>query len=132
MARKVFMMMAAAALLSAGFVAGLLLRGDFLFPAEKRPAGSQPTTELPQVFRDCPDCPEMVPVPGQAFAAGLYEVTRGQWAAFVKDTERHVQPVQYEFWTCDWQSPGYEQDDTHPVTCVSWHDAQAYVQWLSS
>jgi hypothetical protein len=32
MARKVFMIMAAAALLSSGFVAGLLLRGDFLFP----------------------------------------------------------------------------------------------------
>lgn len=131
MARRVFMIMAAAALLSAGFVAGFLFRGDFLFSVEKQAAGGQPTSELPQVFRDCADCPEMVRIPGQSFAAGRYEVTRGQWTLFVEDTERHVQPVQYESWTCDWQSPGYEQDDTHPVTCVSWYDAQAYVQWLS-
>jgi formylglycine-generating enzyme required for sulfatase activity len=123
--------MAAAALLSAGFVAGFLLRGDFFSSAEEPVSGGLQIGDLPQSFRDCPDCPEMVPMPGHSFAAGRFEVTRGQWALFVEDTERHVQPVQYEPWTCDWQSPGYEQDDTHPVTCVSWHDAQAYVQWLS-
>lgn len=30
-----------------------------------------------------------------------------------------------------WQRPGFPQDDAHPVVCISWHDAQAYVRWLS-
>jgi serine/threonine protein kinase/tetratricopeptide (TPR) repeat protein len=30
-----------------------------------------------------------------------------------------------------WQSPGFEQDDSHPVVCVNWPEAAAYVQWLS-
>lgn len=30
-----------------------------------------------------------------------------------------------------WRNPGFRQSDTHPVTCISWHDAQAFCQWLS-
>ena len=30
-----------------------------------------------------------------------------------------------------WRSPGYEQDDSHPVTCISWNDAQSYLHWLA-
>ena len=30
----------------------------------------------------------------------------------------------------DWRNPGYAQDDTHPVVCVSWEDASAYARWL--
>jgi len=30
-----------------------------------------------------------------------------------------------------WREPGFPQQDTHPVTCVSWHDATAYCEWLS-
>jgi formylglycine-generating enzyme required for sulfatase activity len=31
----------------------------------------------------------------------------------------------------NWQSPGFEQGENHPVVCVSWNDAVAYCQWLS-
>ena len=29
-----------------------------------------------------------------------------------------------------WRAPGFEQDDSHPVVCVSWQDAVAYAAWL--
>jgi formylglycine-generating enzyme required for sulfatase activity/serine/threonine protein kinase len=73
------------------------------------------------------------------FAIGQYEVTRGQFAAFVKATGyrldlgcyareggRQLRPE------LSWAAPGFEQDDRHPVTCVSWRDAVAYVHWLSA
>ena len=31
----------------------------------------------------------------------------------------------------NWREPGFEQGGNHPVTCISWDDAIAYVQWLS-
>ncbi|MFQ5953752.1 MAG: formylglycine-generating enzyme family protein, partial [Kiloniellales bacterium] len=31
----------------------------------------------------------------------------------------------------NWRDPGFPQDDRHPVVCVNWHDAKAYVRWLS-
>ena len=59
-----------------------------------------------------------------AFAAGKYEITRGQWAAFVSATGRADG-------SCSWRSPGFAQQDNHPVVCVSHEDAQAYAGWLS-
>jgi len=30
-----------------------------------------------------------------------------------------------------WKNPYFEQTDEHPVVCVSWNDAQAYIKWLN-
>lgn len=80
-----------------------------------------------------------------AFAIGKYEVTRGEFAAFVRDTGYQsgdkcyifVHDDQEKRWKFDeqsghsWRDPGFAQTDQHPVVCVSWDDAQAYVAWLS-
>lgn len=72
----------------------------------------------------------------QAFELGKAEVTRGQYAAFVRATNH---PDGDGCFVIDggkqadknWRNPGYEQSDDHPVACVSWQDAQAYVTWLN-
>jgi formylglycine-generating enzyme required for sulfatase activity len=30
-----------------------------------------------------------------------------------------------------WRDPGFAQTDQHPVTCISWEDANDYVSWLT-
>lgn len=108
-------------------------------------------------FRDCPDCPEMASIPAgsftmgdnasgesderpvrevsiRAFAAGRYEVTLGEWKAFVAATGRAAPPA--DCYTSagrngSWRNTGFAQDDRHPVACLNWNDAQDYVRWLS-
>jgi formylglycine-generating enzyme required for sulfatase activity len=74
------------------------------------------------------------------FAIGAFAVTRGEFAAFVKATGHKPDQGCY-FWTSttweeradrSWQSPGFAQDDRHPVLCVALTDAKAYAAWLSS
>ena len=77
---------------------------------------------------------------GKAFAVGVTEVTRGEFGRFVHETGHSTgdRCRTYEDGEWDWRSgvswrkPGYSQTDGHPVVCVSWEDAQAYVRWLSS
>ncbi len=103
-------------------------------------------------FRECANCPEMVVVPSgsftmgsptseperqsdegpshtvsirQPFAMGKFHVTRDEFAAFANDTGFSAHQ------NCDWRNPGFSQDGSHPVVCVSWDDANAYVNWLS-
>ena len=63
---------------------------------------------------------------------GRYEVTVGEYRAFVSATGGGAGAGCYAFNDGDsWQNPGFPQTDRHPVTCVSWEDAQEYVSWLS-
>ncbi len=116
-------------------------------------------------FRDCDTyCPAMVVVPPGKFTIGSpmsepgrgsdenpqrivtisytlavarYPVTRGEFAAFVKDTGWKVGPC--EHWDGNsfrveegvgW-SRAFHQTDRHPVVCVNWDDSLAYLRWLS-
>jgi formylglycine-generating enzyme required for sulfatase activity len=76
----------------------------------------------------------------QPFAVARHAVTHGQFAAFINNTNyrltggAHV-PKDRVFLRHDpnasWLYPGFPQDDSHPVVCVNWHDANAYTAWLA-
>ena len=125
----------------------------------------EPQRQPGERFRDCDTCPEMVVVPAgrftmgsargeegrqadegpqrqvqvrQAIAVGRYEVTRGQFAAFIAETGHQAKGCYV--WTGSqarldpaksWRDPGFRQAGDHPAVCVSWQDAKAYVRWLS-
>ena len=71
-------------------------------------------------------------------AVGVHEVTRREFGRFVSSTGRSMEGAcrvwkdgKYEERSGrNWRSPGYTQGDDHPVVCVNWDDAQAYVRWL--
>jgi formylglycine-generating enzyme required for sulfatase activity/class 3 adenylate cyclase len=74
------------------------------------------------------------------FALGEFLVTRKEYAIFAEETEHtglgcFALPVNGISWKFDaarsWNDPGFPQADDHPVVCVSWNDAIAYVGWLS-
>jgi len=78
---------------------------------------------------------------GRAFAVSRFEVTRTEYEAFLRAANHPVgagcisDRAERGNWQPDGASslrdPGYRQEDMHPVVCVSWHDAQAYVDWLN-
>jgi formylglycine-generating enzyme required for sulfatase activity len=76
----------------------------------------------------------------RGFAIGRYEVTRGEFAAFARETGYGPALGCWHFigseWLLDesrsWRDAKIDQTDAQPVTCVNWHDAQAYLAWLSA
>lgn len=124
-------------------VASLCLRA----PAQAESLAAAAAAHLPPgVFKDCPDCPQMVLVPpgeftmgsppgerfraaeaprrvkiAAPFAVGRFEVTFAQWEACVAGGG------------CGGHRPddhGWGGGD-QPVVGVTWDDAMAYVGWLS-
>lgn len=87
--------------------------------------------------------PAMVAIPGKNIEIGKYEVTRGQFAEFVRASgydagnqcvifeDLKEGPKADERSGSHWRNPGFVQDDNHPVTCVNWYDTQAYITWLN-
>jgi formylglycine-generating enzyme required for sulfatase activity len=78
----------------------------------------------------------------RSFAAGRYAVTKGEFAAFVRATQYKTEAETSggcfawsgEKWenhrSFNWREVGFAQTDDHPAVCVTWNDAQAYLQWL--
>jgi formylglycine-generating enzyme required for sulfatase activity len=73
------------------------------------------------------------------FAVGRLHVTIEQFDAFVRDTgyEANSKCRTYEAGKLEehagqsWRDPGFAQEPSHPVVCVSFDDARAYVDWLA-
>ena len=102
------------------------------------PAGTfqmgDPIVDREAVIQDGPQRKVSV----HALAVGKFDVTRGDWAVFVNATSRPTADgCAYSFLPQDkeakasWKNLGFPQEDTHPVVCVTFRDAQDYVQWLS-
>ena len=100
-------------------------------PAVGTASAGDPRPRPGEVFRDCAECPEMVVLAGGNLAMGRYEVTVGEYRAFVSATGRGAGGGCIGIAADSWRDPVFAQTDRHPVTCVSWDDAQAYVSWLS-
>ncbi len=100
------------------------------------------------VFRDCPACPEMVVVPPGEFMMGSPESKAGRFdeegPVHRVGIERPFAVGVYEVTFAEWDAcvsgggcGGYRPPDTgwgrgnRPVMHVGWHDAKAYVGWLS-
>jgi formylglycine-generating enzyme required for sulfatase activity len=79
------------------------------------------------------------------FYLGKYEVTKGEFAAFVRASNYKTDAEQDPAggWGLDaggtwiqkpeytWRKTSWEQTDRHPVVNVSWNDAVAFCEWLS-
>ena len=77
------------------------------------------------------------------FYIGKYEVTVGEFKEFINATGYNTEAERGDgcyYWTGiewakdsnkNWRSPGFSQDDSHPVCCITWNDAVAYTEWLS-
>jgi len=93
-------------------------------------------TDVP---RDKDEGPQRTVTIPRAFAVSKFEVTRGQFRRFVTETG-HVAAKNCSVWTGtkservaekNWEDVNTPQTDAHPVGCISWEDAQAYIAWLA-
>lgn len=116
--------------------AGPFLQGSLDRAQRNKIVGSPLGDEYPMMTRELP-----------AYWIDMYEVTIGQFAAFVADTG-HVTLTEKinagRRWTPEdswileeglsWRNPMHPEDDglsrkDHPVTQVTWHDAYAFCAW---
>ena len=83
--------------------------------------------------------PQYLVTIAKPFAIGKYEVTVDEFKAFSKDTGRDEPSACNVYrkgkWKAEtgrgWHNPGFEQSGQHPVVCITWKDAKAYIRWLN-
>jgi formylglycine-generating enzyme required for sulfatase activity len=87
--------------------------------------------------RDKDEGPQHVVTMSNPFAVGKFHVTVDQFAAFVKESGYQASTKCYKWASTrtsdgSWRDPGFAQEGSHPVVCVSWDDANAYAKWLAN
>ena len=73
------------------------------------------------------------------FAAGKFDVTLREWSVFVTETRRKTskgcavfgKAGMFNDSSASWTNPGFPQEDSHPVVCITWYDVRDYLVWLS-
>ncbi|MEM7465567.1 MAG: formylglycine-generating enzyme family protein [Pseudomonadota bacterium] len=72
----------------------------------------------------------------EPFWATTRELSVGAFTAFVEATGYQMGNSCWVYDTrwiervgLNWRAPGYKQEQNHPVVCVTWHDAQAFIKW---
>ncbi|MBL8642627.1 MAG: SUMF1/EgtB/PvdO family nonheme iron enzyme [Rhodospirillaceae bacterium] len=78
---------------------------------------------------------------GKGFLLGRYEITLGQYREFVREAGYQAPKKACRVWDNEFvdkddatpENPYQPQrpEPNHPVGCVSWNDAQAFIAWLS-
>jgi formylglycine-generating enzyme required for sulfatase activity len=99
---------------------------------------------VPQTFRDCPDCPEMVRIPAGSFVMGSTDGDKDEMPAHQVHIDKPLAAGKYEITFAEWDACAADagcknkqpSDEgwgrgRHPVVNVSWNDAKEYVVWLS-
>lgn len=105
------------------------------------PAGSfvmgSPATEESRSSQEGPQHRVVIAKP---FAVAVHDVTRAEYARFVRETARPAPASCITLYPsgaretpgANWAKPGFPQSDSDPVVCVDWNDAQDYLRWLNA
>jgi formylglycine-generating enzyme required for sulfatase activity len=114
--------------------------GPAATPAPAAPPSAAP--EAGEIFRDCPDCSEMVVVPAGEFKMGSEETIYEKPAHRVVIANSFAigrREITFDEWDLCVSAGGckYRPDDrgwgrgSRPIIDVSWDDAHEFVTWLS-
>ncbi len=112
--------------------------GEFIMGSTEKELGHTMFTSDNMVF-ERPQHKETI----KRFAVGKFDVTKADYAAFVKATNRKSAcGCAWAYlagdstpWmlnrSANWNHLGFPQDSTHPVVCITYADAHDYADWLS-
>jgi formylglycine-generating enzyme required for sulfatase activity len=87
--------------------------------------------------------PQHKAIMSHPFGVSKFSVTVDQFSNFVKETGYDAASTCHTFQgergepsaegpdRGSFRNPGFSQDGSHPVVCLNWSDARAYVDWLS-
>jgi formylglycine-generating enzyme required for sulfatase activity len=95
------------------------------------------------VFKDCPDCAEMVVIPAGSYLMGSKPDPVGNFQPPADETPQHSVTLKsfalgkYEVTQKQWRAvmggnPSYNRGRTLPVERVSWNDVQKFIQKLNA